>query len=64
LIINSAIVKRNRHNVYKIVGSPVLELLKMRNARMYVVNLMMIFYGSAGGFMNEPRTGQLVNPKP
>jgi hypothetical protein len=57
-------MKRNRHNVYKIVGSPVLELLKMRNARMYVVNLMMIFYEGAGSFMNEPRTGQLVNPKP
>jgi hypothetical protein len=32
-----------------------MELLKMRNASMYVVNLMMIFYGG---------TGQLVNPKP
>jgi hypothetical protein len=30
--------------MYKIVGSSVLELLKMRNARMYMVNLIMIFY--------------------
>jgi hypothetical protein len=44
-------MKRNRHNVYKIVGSSVLELLKMRNARMYVVNLMMIFYGIIGPYV-------------
>ena len=35
----------------------------MRNARMYVVNLMMKFYGSAGSFKSE-RAGRLLNPNP
>ena len=30
-----------------------LELLKMRNARIYVVNLMMKFYKDAGNFKSE-----------
>jgi hypothetical protein len=40
-----------------------LELLKMRNARMYVVNLMMKFYKNAGNFKSE-RAGRLLSPNP
>jgi hypothetical protein len=36
-----------------------LELLKMRNARMYVVNLMMIFYKIIGAYVG-PRSADLV----
>jgi hypothetical protein len=35
----------------------------MRNARMYVVNLMMKFYGGAGSFKSE-RAGRLLSPNP
>jgi hypothetical protein len=35
----------------------------MRNARMYVVNLMMKFYGDAGSFKSE-RAGRLLSPNP
>jgi hypothetical protein len=44
-------MKRNRHNIYKIVGSSVLELLKIRNIRMYVINLIMIFYKIIGPYI-------------
>jgi hypothetical protein len=40
-----------------------LKLLKIRNARMYVVNLMMKFYKGAGSFKSEP-AGRLLNPNP
>jgi hypothetical protein len=37
--------------VYKIVGSSILKLLKIRNARMYIMNLIMIFYGVVGPYV-------------
>jgi hypothetical protein len=40
-----------------------LKLLKMRNARMYVVNLIMKFYKNAGSFKSE-RVGRLLSPNP
>jgi len=43
--------------VYKIVGSPVFRAAKMRNARMYVVNLIMKFYEGAGSFKSDARVG-------
>jgi hypothetical protein len=47
----------------KLSAALYLELLKMRNARMYVVNLIMKFYRGAGNFKSE-RAGQLLSPNP
>jgi hypothetical protein len=40
-----------------------LELLKMRNARIYVVNLMIKFYRGAGSVKSE-RVSRLLSPNP
>jgi hypothetical protein len=37
-----------------------LKLLKMRNARMYIVNLIMIFYGIVGPYV-KARLADLVS---
>jgi hypothetical protein len=40
-----------------------LKLLKIRNARIYVVNLIIKFYKGAGSFKSE-RVGRLLSPNP
>jgi hypothetical protein len=49
--------------VYKIVGNPVLELLKMRNVRMRCGESDDEIYGGAGSFKSE-RAGRLLSPNP